>query len=85
MLRKPSSPTGGPFGQNKLVYNDEYLATEIGQTGTQFDGLGHIGIQLGKDAGCTVKEFHRIIAVYDRAKEGGKPRQEACPASPIPI
>ncbi len=48
-LRIPGGPTGGPFGTNKLVYNDEFLATEIGQTGTQFDGLGHIGIQLGKD------------------------------------
>jgi kynurenine formamidase len=48
-LRIPGSPTGGPFGANKLVYHDEYLATEIGQVGTQFDGLGHIGIQLGKD------------------------------------
>lgn len=47
-LRIPGSPTGGPFGDNKMVYNDEFLATEIGQTGTQFDGLGHIGIQLGK-------------------------------------
>ena len=44
----PGSPTGGPFGNNKLVYHDEYLATEIGQIGTQFDGLGHIGIQHGQ-------------------------------------
>jgi kynurenine formamidase len=48
-LRIPGTPTGGPFGANKLVYHDEFLATEIGQTGTQFDGLGHIGIQMGKD------------------------------------
>ena len=48
-MRIPGSPTGGPFGANKLVYHDEFLATEIGQTGTQFDGLGHIGIQMGKD------------------------------------
>lgn len=48
-LRIPGAPTGGPFGSNKLVYNDEFLATEIGQVGTQFDGLGHIGIQQGKD------------------------------------
>ena len=48
-LRIPGSPTGGPFGANKLIYHDEFLATEIGQTGTQFDGLGHIGIQMGKD------------------------------------
>jgi kynurenine formamidase len=48
-MRIPGSPTGGPFGANRLIYHDEYLATEIGQTGTQFDGLGHIGIQMGKD------------------------------------
>lgn len=48
-LRIPGGPTGGPFGKNKLIYNDEYLSTEIGQVGTQFDGLGHIGIQLGPD------------------------------------
>lgn len=40
----PGLPTGGPFGEHKLVYNDEYLATEIGQVGTQFDGPGHIGV-----------------------------------------
>ena len=40
----PGLPTGGPFGSHKLVYNDEYLATEIGQIGTQFDGPGHIGV-----------------------------------------
>jgi len=35
--------TGVPFGGNRVVYNDEFLATEIGQVGTQFDGLGHVG------------------------------------------
>jgi kynurenine formamidase len=48
-LRIPGSPTGGPFGNNKLVYHDEFVATEIGQVGTQFDGLGHIGCLVGKD------------------------------------
>ena len=27
----PGLPTGGPFGPQKLTYNDEYLSTEIGQ------------------------------------------------------
>jgi kynurenine formamidase len=57
-LRIPGGPTGGPFGDNKLVYHDEFLATEIGQTGTQFDGLGHIGIQLGKDGDKTEMRFY---------------------------
>jgi kynurenine formamidase len=46
VLRIPGGPTGGPFGANILVYNDEFVATEIGQIGTQFDGLGHIGIAI---------------------------------------
>ncbi len=48
-LRIPATPTGGPFGANKILWHDEFLATEIGQVGTQFDGLGHIGVQIGKD------------------------------------
>ncbi|MFQ5899247.1 MAG: cyclase family protein [Candidatus Methylomirabilia bacterium] len=44
----PGLPTGGPFGAQELVYNDEYLATEIGQIGTQFDGPAHIGVITSK-------------------------------------
>jgi kynurenine formamidase len=40
----PGSPTGGPFGNHKLYYHDELFVGEIGQAGTQFDGLGHIGM-----------------------------------------
>ena len=47
-LTIPGLPTGGPFGKHKLIYNDEYLATEIGQIGTQFDGPGHIGTITSK-------------------------------------
>ncbi|MCH9671183.1 MAG: cyclase family protein [Gammaproteobacteria bacterium] len=48
-LRIPGTPTGGTFGANKIMWNDEFLATEVGQVGTQFDGLGHIGVQVGAD------------------------------------
>ena len=44
----PGLPTGGPFGEQEIVYNDEYLATEIGQIGTQFDGPGHVGVRTSK-------------------------------------
>ncbi len=47
-LTIPGNPTGGPFGSQELVYNDDYLATEIGQIGTQFDGPGHIGVITSK-------------------------------------
>ena len=31
-------------GRNKGVYHDEIVSGELGQIGTQFDGLGHLGI-----------------------------------------
>ena len=41
-LTIPGAPTGGPF-PGGLIYHDEFVAGEIGQVGTQFDGLGHVG------------------------------------------
>jgi kynurenine formamidase len=75
-MRIPGSPTGGPFGTNKLIYHDEYLSTEIGQTGTQFDGLGHIGIQMGKDGDKNEMRYYNghteqeIGGAYGLAKLG---------------
>ena len=34
----------GPQGSNQMVYHDELISGELGQIGTQFDGLGHVGI-----------------------------------------
>ena len=49
-LTIPGLPTGGPMGSNQMVYNDELFSGEIGQVGTQFDGLGHIGMRVnGED------------------------------------
>ena len=36
--------TFGPQGSNNLRFHDELVSGELGQVGTQFDGLGHIGI-----------------------------------------
>ena len=33
-------------GENRLVSNEEFLSAQIGQVGTQFDGLGHIGEEV---------------------------------------
>ncbi len=48
-LTIPGGPTGGPFGQNKVVHHDELFSGEIGQIGTQLDGLGHIGVRMAGD------------------------------------
>ena len=44
----PGLPTGGPLGEQEIIYNDEYLAAEIGQVGTQFDGPGHVGVRTSR-------------------------------------
>ena len=48
-LTIPGSPTGGPDGENRLVHHDDLFSGEIGQVGTQLDGLGHVGVRLEDD------------------------------------
>ncbi len=48
-LTIPGSPTGGPSGKNQGVYHDDLFSGEIGQIGTQLDGLGHVGVRIGAD------------------------------------
>jgi kynurenine formamidase len=36
--------TFGPLGTNRTTYHDEVVSAELGQVGTQFDGLGHLGV-----------------------------------------
>ncbi len=57
-LRIPGAPTGGVLGANRVVWMDEFLATEVGQVGTQFDGLGHIGVAVGADADKSELRFY---------------------------
>ncbi len=60
-LTMPGLPTGGPMGTGQIVYNDEMVSGELGQIGTQFDGLGHIGTRVdGEDVfynGFKLSEF----------------------------
>ena len=59
-LRIPSLPTGAAdgLGGNKVTWNDEFLATEVGQVGTQFDGLGHIGVTMGAPGDATAMRWY---------------------------
>lgn len=65
----PSFPTYDPVGVNKVVFNDEYLTGEIGQVGTQFDGLGHPGRQMKLSDGTTTEVFYNGV----QAKEMRNP------------
>jgi kynurenine formamidase len=57
--------TGGPFGENKTTYNDELVTSQIGQVGTQFDGLAHVGI------GDTYYNNTKLSDMVDPAAAGG--------------
>ena len=70
-LKIPGSPTGGPFGANKLVYHDEFVTGQIGQVGTQFDGFGHIGVQLGPDGDKTQMRYYNGFTEQEIATADG--------------
>jgi kynurenine formamidase len=48
-LTIPGSPTYPPAGKNQGVAHDDMFSGEIGQIGTQLDGLGHVGTRIGHD------------------------------------
>lgn len=48
-LTIPGLPTVNVGGENAIVFNDELVSGELGQIGTQFDGLGHIGTEIDGD------------------------------------
>jgi kynurenine formamidase len=70
-LTIPGGPTGGPFGSNKVVYHDEFVTGQIGQVGTQFDGLGHIGIQRGRDGDRTEMRYYNGFSEEEIASSEG--------------
>jgi kynurenine formamidase len=48
-LTIPGSPTYPPAGKNGVVAFDEMVSGELGQVGTQLDGLGHVGVHMKGD------------------------------------
>lgn len=49
---------GEPAGQNQVVGHDDFFSGQVGQVGTQFDGLGHIGQHLQMADGSQEKLYY---------------------------
>ncbi len=75
-LRIPQ--TFGPSGTNRLMYHDDVVSGELAQVGTQFDGLGHIGVgdlfynghdrrDFAKAEGLTSLGVENVGAIVTRA------------------
>src|SRR2546422_7634632 len=67
----PSFPTAGPFAKNRLIFNEEFVTGEIGQVGTQFDGLGHIGVLVGADGDLNGMRFYNGFTGADLVSASG--------------
>jgi len=67
----PGSPTYTPFGRNQLIGHDEFVCAEIGQVGTQFDGLGHIGTRLAMADGSTQDVFYNGVTIEEMSSGYG--------------
>jgi len=48
VITSSGAPSWGPAGKNKMVWNEEFIAGHLGQNGTQFDALCHMGLEMGK-------------------------------------
>jgi len=58
-------------GTNRVVYNDEFLATEVGQVGTQFDGLGHVGGEVEFADGSVDRVFYNGFTATEMNASSG--------------
>ncbi|MEO1719422.1 MAG: cyclase family protein [Pseudomonadota bacterium] len=65
--------SGGPLGDNKVTWMDDTLTAEIGQVGTQFDGLGHIGVGNTYYNGIKAKDFFSATGLKKLGIEQVKP------------
>lgn len=43
----PGAPSWGPMGDNRLVWNEDFVCGHLTQDGTQFDALAHMATQRG--------------------------------------
>lgn len=71
----PSFPTYGPelIAGKAVVFNDEFIAGELGQVGTQFDGPGHVGMVARHTDGSEKITFYNGFTADDlRAPYGLK-------------
>jgi len=47
-LSVPGAPSWGPLGENRLAWNEDYIAGHLSQDGTQMDSLAHMATVTGQ-------------------------------------
>jgi kynurenine formamidase len=64
-LLVPGGPTYGATGENKLFWNEDYVSGHITQDGTQFDGLCHMGTQMGRPGDNSELRYYNGLTQAD--------------------
>lgn len=62
---------GNANGANRLFGRQEYVGTNIGQVGTQFDGLAHIGVEVGEPGDTAEARFYNGFTEAEVVTPGG--------------
>ncbi len=62
---------GTASGVDQLIFNDEFVSAEIGQVGTQFDGLGHVGKRITMADGTTADVFYNGVTAPEMLSRYG--------------
>jgi len=57
-LLVPGAPSWGPLGENRLVWNEDYVCGHLTQDGTQFDALAHMATQTGADGDLNTLRYY---------------------------
>lgn len=69
-VRGTGGLAGGPLASNNIIWMDDFLSTEIGQVGTQFDGLAHIGVGGDASTFYNGNEIGDVAGSYGVSKLG---------------
>lgn len=70
-LKMPSKGSGGPVGANAILYRDEMVTSEIGQVGTQFDGIGHISVAVNGVQDSSDVRYYNGFKASETVTESG--------------
>ena len=67
----PGAPTWGPMGENRLVWNDDFISGHLTQNGTQFDAFSHMATYLGKPGDLNELRYYNGLSHRDIATGQG--------------
>lgn len=70
-LTVPTPPRQG-WGENASVWHSDFFVGEIGQVGTQFDALGHVGTKMEFDDGTVKDVFYNGFTREEMLWQGGE-------------